>query len=322
MVVVLLTLIIRVLGSSVNSVIYNNKQAANTMTPMGDAGYGYGMMEESMTAGSIAQDLSIRNVVSDPYSNGYSTGDDGEAYEITDYRATVETRHLTRDCQAVAAMKAAPEVIFESANEGERSCNYSFKVANSAVEQVLAVINRLDPEELSESTYTIKNVIEDYTNELEVLEKKRDSIEQTLNDAINSYDEIARVATSARDAESLSRIIDSKIRIIERLTQEKININTQIDRLARTKAEQLDRLEYTYFYVSIYENKFIDGEQIKNSWKREIKGFVIEVNEIIQDVSVNLLTLLLRLAQWILYLLIVLVIAKYAWKFGHKYWKQ
>ena len=50
----------------------------------------------------------------------------------------------------------------------------------------------------------------------EYLKKKKETIEETLNDAINSYNEIAKVATEARDAESLSRIIDSKIRIIER----------------------------------------------------------------------------------------------------------
>ena len=130
------------------------------------------------------------------------------------------------------------------------------------------------------------------------------------------------LATRVQDVESLAKILDSKINIIERLTQERININAQLERLERSKAEQLDRLEYTYFSVNIFETKFVDGEALLDSWKESIKGFVRDVNSIAQDVTVNLVTLILRVLQLSLYLLIVLVVVKYGWKLVKYIWQK
>src|SRR3989339_375383 len=177
-------------------------------------------------------------------------------------------------------LKPREDVIFENASEYEKNCNYSFKVKRDSVKEILSIIESLDPKELNENTYTIKRLIEDYTSELEILQKKLNSIEETLNNAINAYDDITELATKTRDVENLAKIIDRKIRIIERLTQERININSQLERLNRSKAEQLDRLEYTYFRVYVFENKFIDREDLKDSWKTAMKSFVRDINKI------------------------------------------
>jgi chromosome segregation ATPase len=157
---------------------------------------------------------------------------------------------------------------------------------------------------------------------MEILNRKKASIESTLEDAIKSYDEISRVATQARDAQSLANIIDSKIRIIEKLSQERININEQLDRLGRQKAEQLDRLEYTYFHVYVYENKFMDAEMLKDSWKNEIKNFVAEINKIAQDSSIGLVALIFKIIQVALYLLIITITLKLGWKAAKIIWKK
>src|SRR3989339_721006 len=162
-------------------------------------------------------------------------------------------------------LKPREDVIFENASEYEKNCNYSFKVKRDSVKEILSIIESLDPKELNENTYTIKRLIEDYT----------------------------------RDVENLAKIIDSKIRIIERLTQERININSQLERLNRSKAEQLDRLEYTYFRVYVFENKFIDREDLKDSWKTAIKSFVRDINKIAQDITINLAALLFLILEYI-----------------------
>src|SRR3989339_753836 len=84
-------------------------------------------------------------------------------------------------------LKPREDVIFENASEYEKNCNYSFKVKRDSVKEILSIIESLDPKELNENTYTIKRLIEDYTSELEILQKKLNSIEETLNNAINAY---------------------------------------------------------------------------------------------------------------------------------------
>jgi len=271
--------------------------------------------------------LSVRNITAPstsipPVNNGNIIGDDAEEFEVTEYNTTVETRYLDETCKKIADLKSREDVIFENASEYEKNCNYSFKVKRDSVKEILSIIESLDPKELNENTYTIKRLIEDYTSELEILQKKLNSIEETLNNAINAYDDITELATKTRDVENLAKIIDSKIRIIERLTQERININSQLERLNRSKAEQLDRLEYTYFRVYVFENKFIDREDLKDSWKTAIKSFVRDINKIAQDITINLAALLFLILEYIIYLFIVLIVVKYTWKLARNIWKK
>ncbi|OGF27686.1 hypothetical protein A2303_00455 [Candidatus Falkowbacteria bacterium RIFOXYB2_FULL_47_14] len=316
--IILLTLVFRVIGSSFGSV---------TRQGLEESAGGFNMLAydsdgSKASFGAAAPELSARNIAPMPPYEETVTGDRSEDYEVTQYSGTIETRDLDGTCGALAALKTKDYVIFESANEYDRGCNYNFKVERSHKDEILETVKGLDPKTLVENTNTIKRQIDDFTSETEILTKKKESIERTLSDAIASYDEIARVATQARDAESLAKIIDSKIRIIERLSQDRISVNEQLDRLSRAKAEQLDRLDYTYFYLSVYENKFVDGENIKDSWKAAVKEFVRDVNITLQTMSIGLLAAILLVIQYALYIFLLILAAKYGWRFVRYIWNK
>jgi hypothetical protein len=268
---------------------------------------------------AYAPNLSVRNIR--PVPQG-TTGDDAEEYEVTDYSATIETSHLKKTCDQIITLKAHTYVIFENSNMYDRGCSFTFKVANDNVSSVLAIIKDLDPKDLNENTHTIKQVVDDFTAEEVVLKKKLESIEKTLESALKAYDEITSLATRTGDAESLAKIINSKIQIIERLSQERIRVNEQLDRLSRAKANQLDRVDYTYFQVSVIEDKYIDKEHIKDAWKNALRQFVFDVNKVLQDVTINLIGFLLFALQWILYFFILLIIVKYGWHFTKQIWNK
>jgi hypothetical protein len=328
-VIIVITLAFRLIGSSFKSLTPGSNGRSvvtqDAVFDMDDEEYAMKDMGYGESSGSVG--LSIRNVIAPepsmpPMDNTATTGDDAEDFEVTEYGVNIETRHLEDTCKKVADLKSREDVIFENANEYERSCSYNFKVKHDSVDEILTIIEELDPKELNENTYTIKRLIDDYTSEVEILEKKMASIEETLNNAVSAYDDITDLATRTQDVESLAKIIDSKIRIIERLTQEKININAQLERINRSKAEQLDRLEYTYFNVRVVENKFIDGQNLKESWKVAVKSFVRDINTVAQDITINLVSLLFLILQYIIYLFIMLIIAKYGWKFAKNVWKK
>ena len=269
--------------------------------------------------------LSLRNIAPSGIpapSAEVTTGSDAEDFEVTEYSGLIETRQLEETCSVISNLKEKNYVIFENSNKYDKGCNYDFKVENENASEILAVIESLDPKELSENVYTVKKRIEDFTSELDILNKKKQSIDETLESAILAYDSITKIASQSQDAESLAKIIDSKIKIIERLTQERISINEQIDRYSRLKAEQLDRLEYTYFHINVSENKYVDLEDIKDSWKYAIKNFIANINGIAQDVTVNLAALVLFMIQYAIYLLILLIFAKYGWQLTIYIWKK
>ena len=283
----------------------------------------------SFSAGGYAGNaatLSIRNISPSvpPFAPmpGTPTGDTAEDYEVTEYSAAFESQDKEATCGTIAGLKSRSYVVFLSANTYDGGCNYSFKVKHGNVEEVLALLKKMDPKDLSENTYTIKAQIDDFTSETEILEKKRASIDATLEDAIAAYDEIQKIATANQDAESLARIIDSKIQLIERLSQERININEQLDRYGRAKADQLDRLEYTHFSANVFERLFIDEEGIVDSWKESVRQFFLDINRVAQDLTVNFILLIVLAIQYILYLLLLVFIAKFVWKAVRYIWNR
>ncbi len=319
--VIVLIFLLRLISSS-----FGTSLRQNLSTGTDSVGMAYDTsMEKAMSAGGTGAmpELSARNIASAPAPNsGTVSGDTAEDFEVTEYNGTIETRNLKKTCGAISGLKAKDYVIFESAYEYDHGCNYVFKVRRENTDEIFGVVKGLDPRDLTESIRTIKRQIDDYTSETEILMKKKESIENTLNDAITAYDEISRVATQARDSESLAKIIDSKIRIIESLTQQRINVETQLDRLARAKADELDRIDYTYFRLNIYENKFIDGENLRDSWKAAIKKFVTDINGIFQDASLGLVAAIFFVLQYALYLLLILIAAKYGWRLARYIWRK
>mgnify|MGYP001610946476 CR=1 FL=1 len=97
-----------------------------------DASYngGYGM-------GGGEMQLSARNVAPTMYpypQPGGTTGDNAEEFEVTEYSASIESRNKSNECGAIADLKAKTYVIFESANESDKNCNFTFKVKHDNVE--------------------------------------------------------------------------------------------------------------------------------------------------------------------------------------------
>ncbi len=272
--------------------------------------------------GSAGKTLSTRNVMPIIPPRGGTTDNDAEAYEVTDYSARFETRNTAKTCGEIKELKSLSYVIFESTSESDRQCYFNFKVEHENVDEILSTVKSMDPKDFTENIQTIKRQIDDFTSETEILEKKRDSIDRTLTNALLAYDEITALATRTQNADALAKIIDSKIGIIERLTQERININAQLDQLERAKSDQLDRLKYTFFNVSVYENKFFDGENLADSWKASFKSLINTISSVLQSVTIGLAGFLLWLLPILLYIFIAVLLAKYAWKAVKYIWTK
>jgi hypothetical protein len=269
--------------------------------------------------------MSSRNVSSTiapypPYGGG-SVGN-GEEFEVTDYSANIETRNKQRDCSAVLALKSLDYVVFENNNESETYCSYTFKVKHANVPEIIAKIKALNPKDFNENSYTIKKQIDDFTSETELIENKINSINKSLESAIRAYDSITSLATQTQNVDTLAKIIDSKLQTIQRLTNESINANAELERLTRAKEEQLDKVDYSYFYVSVYENKFVDWRNIKESWKGAIRNFFYNINNAVQDATINVLLFIFTLIPYLIYLFILIIVAKYSWRVGKNIWKR
>jgi hypothetical protein len=253
--------------------------------------------------------------------SGYSTGTDAENFEVKSYDATIKSRNIDETCQKILALKISDEVIFEYSNLNEEDCSFRFKVLKEAEEKTLKVIQDLNPDNLNTSVESIKQTVEFYEKQQDILKQQLDSIDETLSKAQDAYDEITKLATKKQDVESLATIIDNKLNLIDKLASQRLSIKQQIDQNAKTKAEQLDRLKYSFFNVTVIKDKIFDWKQIKDSWKYELKQFVTNLNSMIQGISVNLATYFVRFIQVAIYLFLSVFLLKYGWIAIKRIWK-
>lgn len=317
--IIALSVAVSLIGFSLNTILGTSSQGYKDY---GMGGYAPSM---EMAANDGYYDEDVAKMVSSNLAiapePGYSTGVDAEDYEVTSYDGTIRTRKLDKICATIEALKTKDYVVFEDANKNEDNCYYRFKVSKDNAAEIVKVIEDLDPEILNVNVQSIKSVVEGVESELDILKKKLTSTEETLENAQTSYDEISKLATRQQDAETLAKIIDSKLNLIERLSSQKLQIKTQIDRYNKQMADQLDRLNFTFFNINVYKDLIFDWKQIKDSWTYEAKELVRNVNEVFQGITLNLVTYLVKFAQAILYLFISIFLFKFVWIGIKRIWK-
>lgn len=325
--IVILTIVFSLLSATYRSVTSGfgvTKQSYPSSAPgmpaVGGYGGAYNSGGDDGYAEEMAYDMAARSIAPTPYPE-YATGD-AEGFEIKEYSGSIKTRNLDRVCGLLEQLKPYEYVVFEEASHGKYNCYYRFKVENDYAADILSQIEALNPEELNARTSSIKRRVDNYTNELEILMNDLAATEVALQDAQTSYDELQVLATNAQDIETLSTIIDNKVRLINQLTQKRLQTKQQIDRLEKAKEDQLDRLKYTFFSISVYEFELVDGKAILDSWEHALKQFVTEFNRTLQEATVGLAGNLIKLVLLALYFVIGLFVVKYGWRYTKAFWKK
>lgn len=313
-----LTIVIALFSFSVKTVFQTGTRYNDAAYD--DGYYGKIAQPEAMMAESIGGKGGGGGYYMPPYSPS-PTGSDAEDYEVKTFNATIKTRKLEKVCGQIADLKTRPEVIFETANINEDNCYFSFKVKKANEAEIAAFVESLKPEDNNVNVQTIKGTLESYDKQLEILENKLTSIEDTLTKSQRAYDEVTKLATQKQDVESLAKIIDSKLNLIERLSTQRIQVKEEIDRYKQGKADEADRLNYSFFNVSVTKDLILDWKQIKESWKYEMRAFVENFNGVLQGISVNLLTYFIRFVQVAIYFFLSVFLLKYGWFAVKKIWK-
>ena len=309
-----LAIAIALFGFSIRTVFQGTR---STISSFGGVSSGSKMYAQSMESGNYAFD-DMAMPVPDP---GYSSGTDAENFEVKSYDATIKSNKIDDTCQKILDLKTSNEVIFEYSNLNEENCSFRFKVLKEAEEKTLKTIQDLKPESLNTSVESIKQTVDFYEKQQDILKQQLDSIDETLDKAQTAYNEITVLATKKQDVESLALIISNKLTLIDKLTSQRLSIKQQMDQNSKSKAEQLDRLQYSFFNVNVYKYAMLDWKQIKESWKYEVKQFVNNLNSMVQGISVNLITYFVRFIQVAIYIFLSVFLLKYGWIAIKRIWK-
>ena len=299
---------------SESSFSYDSSVESESAGFYGQANYG------GMPSGVMTSDIAPP-IMPTPDPN-YSTGTTAEDFEVKTYDGHIRTKNLDEVCNTIQSLKEKSYVIFETADQDNYNCYYQFKVEKAQTESVLSFIEGLDPENLNANVTSIKKGLEGVETELDILTKKLESIEQTLTNAQTAYDEISQLATDQQNADVLAKIIDSKLNLIERLSSEKLNIKSQIDYYNKNKADQLDRLEFTFFNISVNKDVIFNWESLKENWKGEMKFMVENISFVLQAMTLKFVTYLLYFVIGVIYLFISVFLLKFVWYGVRRIWRS
>ncbi len=288
-----------------NAPSYDSMAGSNVMV-QGTTDLGYGSAERAIA----------------PPVPSTSVGGDAESYESISYSASIKTAQLARVCDTIESWKPLSYVVFTRAVRGDTSCSYAFKVERASAEGVLAQLRALKPYELTGDIQTIKKQLVQYEGELAILQQRQQLLTDTLAQANDAYNKLMTLAEDANNVDALSKVIDSKLSQIERLSKSKIDLSGQIDSLVRRQSELADKLEYAYFSVSVEKYELVSTQGIKDSWMNALRRFSSDVNTFLENLTLGLLHNLLSFALVVVYLMLGLVIAKYGWRAAKRMWQS
>lgn len=219
-----------------------------------------------------------------------------EKYERTGYSAQFETRHLDKTCDAIEELKPLEYVLFDTANRGERSCWYSFRVESDHADEVLATIEELGPTDLSVDVQTVAQSIEDSTDRIAALTRQRTTIEATLVAAERAYDDAIR-AVRASEVGGLGTLVSDKLATVERLTNAKLSLDEQIRALEAGKGSVVDETAYAHFGVSVSRIIVVDWRELGASWRHALQNAIYEASSALSSILFAVPVLILK-AAW------------------------
>jgi hypothetical protein len=216
-----------------------------------------------------------------------------EKYERTGYSASYETRAFTDTCNAIEALKPLDYVLFDSANRGERTCWYQFRVEAAQADGVVAKLKALKPTDLSIDVQTVAQSIENTANRIDALKRQRATVQTTLTQAEKAYDEAIR-AVRADGLKSLSSLVTDKLATVERLTNTLLSIDEQISSLEEGKKDTVDDTSYAHFSVSVSRITIVDWKSLGASWRYAVAHAISDASSVLSDILFDIPVFALR----------------------------
>lgn len=324
--VFLVGVVVVAVSSFVNGTFEDTLSSPGAPVPGSNGFSSYDMDTDEVYSEKLGSTVSTRSTSPTVPQYGMTVGGDAEAYESLSYNVKYKKPDHTATCATIASWKPLGHVVFEYVETGDNFCTYRFKVERTQAEVIVNELTALTPEDMTVSTESVKKQVMEYDSQLDILLRKEEVLQNMLDEAERSYDALTQLATQVEDVESLTKILNSKLSTIERLTNERIMLSQQIDSLARRSAELQDKIEYVRFDVHVAKYKVLDGAVIKNSWEYALRQFVLEFNSAVQKLSIGLLLTLVSFLLIVIYGFIfgglLLVVVKVAWRNGKRVWND
>ena len=69
-------------------------------------------------------------------------------------------------------------------------------------------------------------------------------------------------------------------------------------------------MEYVYFSVNVYENEWVRGSDLKDSWVASIQQLIRDLNGFLQDLSIGFVQFAFMVVKYTLYASVLYIVAR------------
>ena len=235
---------------------------------------------------------------------------DLEKYETTAYSVTARTKQFDEVCDMLTSLKSDTQVHFKSLNESTNNCRATFFVDENKASEVLNNLTAFSGVEYTRNTVSVTRHRQQIQSQTDILKQQLASVQRSLTAAETQFDEIADFARQNKDAATLSQAINQKLNNINNLTQQKINLTSQLNRLYQQAADLNERMDVVQFDVNINRSNPIYVGKYEREWEAAWENLKDTYNQTLINLSAFFGTFLLIVLQGIIYLLVLIVVLR------------
>tara|TARA_B100000745_G_scaffold299347_1_gene249982 strand:- start:4244 stop:5287 length:1044 start_codon:yes stop_codon:yes gene_type:complete len=244
-----------------------------------------------------------------------------EKYETTDYRVSARTRQFDEACSLLRALKADTRIDFKSISEGLNRCSGTFYADEAQSAWVLDKLNGIAGVEINRQTVSVTRHRENLQTEAGVLREQLAVVERTLTQAESQYEEITEVARVASDASALTEAIRDKLSMIKTLNNERIQLLARLRSISQQSSDLEERIGVVAFSASFTRSYPVDLDENSRKWEAAWENLNDAFIDFMMAFTVNLGIFLLKVIQYVVYGLILLVFVRVGYRVVRRLWQ-
>jgi len=254
-----------------------------------------------------------------PTTGGYTQN--LEQYETTDYQVSGRVKAFELFCDNLETLKADDRYDFRTLQSSLNNCRATFFTEERYAADVLTQFQQNEGVQTSRMTESVTRHREQIQSRSNIIQQQLNSVTSTLIEAEQAYNEIAAFARAERDTETYSEAITEKLRQVDQLTQRKISLTSQLDALAQQAADLNERIGVVQISVNVSRSYTLNPDKVAREWEQAWELLTDTWTNFGIWLTVYLGIFLLFVAQWSLYVIILLVLARFGYKLARRIWK-
>ena len=320
--VIVVMVVLAILGSVLISLLTSNIGLSGDSDSFGEA-----QMDRASINLEYAAPMSVK-VGSDiesyiqPTPNTGNYTSDLESYETTSYGISGDTKEFDRVCSSLESLKDSPNVHFKSLNITKNRCSAILYSEESEVDRILWELAGYDDVDYTRNTISVTRHKQQIEGQTQILQEQLKNVNRSLVSTEQQYNELAELAKENNNADALSTAIKQELSQMKSLTNEKINLTSQLDRIYQQAADLQARLDVVEFSVNISRQNVIDSDKYEDVWSNTWNQLKDSFNNTLVNLTFILASFLLYVIQFVVYALILIYIAKYLWRLTRWIWNR